>query len=356
MPRPDRDSQTQAARALTFTLLLLCGGPALAQAPATPQPAQAPANDPVVASYEGGQITKSQVLNFLSQYTIVPEYREELYTTAINSLINQELFTKFLEKANVAVTAAELDAEVAKLDQQLQQSGQGSLNSLKAELGITETELRERLIMNLRWSKYLRSKADESSLRSYFETNKDLFSGTTIQASHILIRLDEEATDEARAAARQKLAELKQQIDDGSIEFAVAADTFSEDPSNQDAPDGGNIGYFARRGQVVDSFADAAFALEVGQVSDPVETDYGLHLIKVTDRRAGQDVTFEQARDTVEAVFGEELRESIIEEARNTAKIDIKPLPDDFFPAPDPSLAVPGAPGTVPPATGTPIR
>ncbi|WP_161602431.1 peptidylprolyl isomerase [Tautonia marina] len=342
-----------------LALLLFLAGAAIAQAPPTGRPSGAApaqaratpsANDPVVATYEGGQITRSQVLEFLGQFAIPPDAREEVYTTGINALINQELFARFLQAQNVAVTAAELDAEVAKLGQQLQQSGQGSLNSLMAELGLTETELRERLAMNLQWAKYLRSQADEATLRAYFEKNKDLFTGTTLQASHILMRVEPEATDAEKQAARQKLVDLKKQIDEGALDFAVAADKFSEDPSNQEAPDGGNIGYFSRRGQVVEPFAEAAFALDVGAVSDPVETEYGYHLIKVTDRRSGQDVTFEEIRDAVEAVYGEELQQSIIEEARETAKIDIKPMPENFFPAPTPAVGIPGAPtpGTVP--------
>ncbi|WP_169974736.1 peptidylprolyl isomerase [Tautonia rosea] len=342
-----------------LALLLFMAGAAIAQAPPSVRPsgsapAQAPAtssaNDPVVATFDGGTITRSQVLDFLGQFAIPADAREEVYTTAINALVNQELFARFLQEQKVAITAAELDAEVAKLGQQLQQSGQGSLNSLMAEMGLTETELRERLAMNLQWSKYLRSRADEATMRGYFEKNKDLFTGTTVQASHILARVEPEATDAEKAAARQKLVELKQQIDTDALDFAVAADKFSEDPSNQEAPDGGNIGYFSRRGQVVEPFAEAAFALEVGAVSDPVETEYGFHLIKVTDRRSGQDVTFEQIRDAIEGVYGEELQQTIIEEARESAKIDIKPMPENFFPAPTPSVGVPGAPtpGTVP--------
>ncbi|MEW4569616.1 peptidylprolyl isomerase [Tautonia sp. JC769] len=336
-----------------LVVVLVMAGPAIAQAPPTvrpsgPAPAQAPAaNDPVVATFEGGTITRSQVLEFLGQFAIPPDAREEVYTTSINALINQDLFSRFLQEQQVAVTAAELDTEVANLGQQLQQSGQGSLNSLMAELGLTETELRERLAMNLRWSKYLRARADEATLRSYFEENKDLFTGTTVQASHILARVEPEATDAEKEAARQKVAGWKQQIDDGSLDFAVAADKFSEDPSNQEAPDGGNIGYFSRRGQVVEPFAEAAFALEVGQVSEPVETEYGFHLIKVTDRRSGQEVTFDQIRDAVESVYGEELQQSIIEDARESAKIDIKPMPEDFFPAPSAAAGV-TTPGTVP--------
>ena len=147
--------------------------------------------------------------------------------------------------------------------------------------------------------------------------------------------------------------DLKQKLDANELEFAVAADKFSEDPSNQEAPDGGNIGYFKRRGEVVEPFAEAAFTMEVGEVSDPIETDYGYHLIKVTDRRAGQEVTFEQALNVVMAAFGEELQEKIIEQARESAKINIKPMPEGFFPEAAPAVGTPGAPATTVPALAT---
>ncbi|RUL88779.1 peptidylprolyl isomerase [Tautonia sociabilis] len=345
-----RRSPATAGQALALALLLSPAGLAVAQAP-PPARVQAvpPANDPVVASFEGGTITRSEVLDFLSQYTIAPDRRAEAYEQAVNVLINQKLLARFLEREKVVVTAADLDARVAAIAQELQQSGQGSLNSMLAELGMTETELREQLMMDQRWSKYVATKGDEATLRAYFEKNKDLFTGTAVKASHILAAVDPEATDEQKEAARQKLVELKRKITAGELDFAVAADQFSEDPSNQEAPDGGNIGYFNRRGQVVEPFAEAAFALEVDEVSDPVETQYGYHLIKVTDRRDGQEVAFDQIKDAVRAAFGEDLQQQIIEKARAEANIEIKPMPDDFFPVAPATL-----PGSLPSPAASP--
>ncbi|QDV32956.1 foldase protein PrsA [Tautonia plasticadhaerens] len=332
-----RRSPAPAALALGLALGLAPAPLAIGQAPPSPPrspaPAAPPANDPVVATFEGGTITKSEVLDFLGQYAIQPDRQGEVYEQAVNALVNQELLASFLQQQNVAVTGPELDAEVAKLSEQLQQSGQGTLNSLLAEMGLTEMELKERMMTGLRWSKYLQSRADEATLRSYFEQNKDLFTGTAVKASHILARVEPDASEGQKEEARQKLAELKKKIDAGELDFAVAADQYSEDPSNQEAPDGGNIGYFGKRGQVIDAFADAAFALEVGEVSDPVETDYGYHLIKVTDRREGQEVTFEQIREAVLSTYGDEIQEQLLDQARASAKLDIKPMPEDFFPA-----------------------
>jgi parvulin-like peptidyl-prolyl isomerase len=356
MPDIARRFPSSAALAFGLVASLTAAGqappaPGRPQAPAPPARPSAPANDPVVATFEGGTVTRSEVLDFLGQYAIVPDRQPEVYEQAVNALVNQELLALFLEKQQVAVTAAELDAEVARLSEQLQQSGEGTLNTLLIEMGLTETELRERLVMGLRWSKYLQSRADEATLRSYFEKNKDLFTGTGVKASHILIRVGPDASEERKEAARQQLAELKQKIEAGELDFAVAADRFSEDPSNQEAPDGGNIGYFGKRGQVVDSFADAAFALKVDEVSEPVETEYGYHLIKLTDRREGQEVTFEQMREAVLSTFGEELQEQLIEEARASAKVDIKPMPEGFFPEAPAAVGPPGSP-SAPPAGG----
>ena len=330
MPRP---ALRVAALSIGFAIAQALG--AAAQTPTTPE--AAPGTDPVVATFKGGEITRSEVLDFLGQYAMVPDRQEEVYNSAINAMVNQELLSNFLEGQNVAPTAAELDAEVAKLGDQLKESGQGDLNALMTEMQLSPTELRERLATNLRWTKYLRTKADPAALKAYFVENEPLFTGAAVKASHILVRVAPDASEEAKEAARVKLADLKAKIEGGELSFGVAADRDSEDPSNQEAPDGGNIGYFGLRGQVDDTFAEAAFALETGAISDPVETPFGYHLITVTDRREGQAVDFEQNRDAILATYGEDLREQIIEDARDQADLQIKPMPEDFFPAPAPA-------------------
>ena len=91
---------------------------------------------------------------------------------------------------------------------------------------------------------------------------------TTVKASHILVPTEAEAKT------------IKAMIDDGD-DFAILARRYSKCPSKAV---GGDLGYF-RRGQMVKEFETAAFTLPVGQVSDPVKTEFGWHLIKVTDRR-----------------------------------------------------------------------
>ena len=338
MPRP-----ALRVAALSIGFAIAQGFDADAQAPPTAQ--SAPGADPVVATYNGGEITRSEVLDFLGQYAVVPERQEEVFESAINAMMNQELLAKFLDGQNVAPTAAELDAEVAKLSAQLKESGQGDLNTLMTEMGLTPTELRERLATGLRWTKYLQTKADEAALKSYFVAHEALFTGAAVKASHILVRVAPDASEDAKQAARAKLADLKGKIEAGELSFGVAADRVSEDPSNQEAPDGGNIGYFGLRGQVDDTFAEAAFALETGAISDPVETEYGYHLITVTDSREGQQVDFEQNRAAIRATYGDDLREQILEDARAEADIQIKPMPANFFPPPAPAN-LGGTPGT----------
>lgn len=324
---------------------------ALAAVPATARKAQAqaapaqPADEVVVATFDGGQITRSEVLAYLGQYVILPERQQEVYEAAINAMINGRLLDRHIEQEGVTVAPAEIDAEVEKLRAQLKEQGQGDLNNMLADLDMSPVELREQLGQGLRRSKYFLTKADDATLKEYFEKNKDIFTGTLVKASHILIEADPDASEEQVEAARSKLLDLKKQVEAGELDFAVAADTYSEDPANKETPDGGNIGYFARRGQVVDAFADAAFGLEVGAISDPVRTDFGLHLIKVTDRREGDDLQFEEIRDDVLGLYVQEQQESLIESLRAQAKIDIKPMPEDFFPEP---AATATAPASVP--------
>ncbi len=91
---------------------------------------------------------------------------------------------------------------------------------------------------------------------------------TFVKASHILVKTEEEAKN------------LKQEIDNGK-DFAVAAREVSLCPSGQN---GGDLGYFSK-GQMVKEFEDAAFSMNVGEVSNPVKTQFGYHLIYLTDKQ-----------------------------------------------------------------------
>lgn len=142
---------------------------------------------------------------------------------------------------------------------------------------------------------------DDTRLRQMFDREG---TGTTIKARHVLLRLPTDATP----AQRDSVARLAQQIRDrarGGEDFAALARQYSQEPGA--AQSGGDLGYFGR-GQMVAPFEQAAFALQVGQVSEPVETPFGLHIIKVEDRKAAD---FESSK----ASFREQAKNQLIQEA-----------------------------------------
>jgi len=320
-------------------LVTAAASPAVAQVQA---PAGSNAQDDRVVARAGEvEVTLGEVRSYLEQYLIPPDRREEAYQTAVNDLINAGLLRRFLEQQRVQVTPEEIDAEVDKIREQASQSGQ-DLDTQLASAGVTMSDLRDRIRLDLAWTKYLQANASDQQLRDYFRENEAIFTGTLVKASHILIRVEPYAPQEEKEAARRKLLDLKQKIEAGELSFAEAADRDSEDPGNQETPDGGNLGYFSRRGQYIEAFSKAAFDLKVGEISDPVETDYGYHLIQVTDRRPGEEITYETIREQVLNAFGQELRQSILEQARDQVEIEIEPMPDDLF------GTVPGTPGATP--------
>ena len=95
----------------------------------------------------------------------------------------------------------------------------------------------------------------------------------------------------------------------------------------------------ARRRGFVEEFTDVAFKLKKGEISDPVETPFGFHLIQVTDRKEGKPVDFEQNKPYILQEFGNELQKNVVNAERKQAKIDIKPMPKDLFPLPAPAAS-----------------
>jgi len=320
-------------------------------------PAIAGANDVVATVTSHNQtdkVTKGEVINFLSRYPLPPnEDREAAYQGAVDALVNTDLLNQFLARQNIPVTAAKVDEEVERLKQQLKSESQ-DLPSTLLQNGISMDDIRKMYENRIRWQEYVKSKATDATLRRFLADNRDLFSGTQVRASHILLKVDPTASPAEKEKVKQKLLSIRNDIVQGKISFAEAANKFSEDPATAGGA-GGDLDYFTLQSGFIEEFATAVFKLKKGEISEPVETPFGFHLIQLTDRREGKLPDFEQNKAYIVNAYAADLQKNVLAAERKTAKIDVKPMPKDLFPPEQPAAGVePGAAAATPKAATTP--
>lgn len=148
-------------------------------------------------------------------------------------------------------------------------------------------------------------KTEEESLRLLARRIQQEF-GERVRARHVLLRLDPKASLAERTAVKRRIEDLKKRISQGE-EFSELAQRFSEDPGSRER--GGDLGFFGR-GDMVPPFEAVAFKLEVGQVSAPVETEFGYHLIKVEEKKAARKISLTELQDPLrEYLFQEKARD-----------------------------------------------
>lgn len=310
---------------------LLCGGQAPAQqaapngaADANPAPANAATSEDaavVVATVNGDPILLSEVQQaaaaVLRQMGGGAAAHSALYAQVLNQVIDQRLIEAYLKRSGKAPSDAEVSAEVDRLKRKLQQEG-STYEKFLADRGMTDAALRERLVWNLGWPKFVKSELNDEALSKYFDAHRRQYDGGEVRASHILLRTEGRLDPAAVEEAVQRAAAIRQQIVDGKTTFEEAAARYSAGPSRLK---GGDQGYFPRQGVMVESFADAAFRLEPGQISDPVLTPFGVHLIKVTDVKPG-NLAWRQARQRIEADAARDLFRTVGDQERMSAKIE----------------------------------
>ncbi len=173
---------------------------------------------------------------------------------------------------------------------------------------------------------------DEDLLRQRYDEQRDqLTTPETREARHILITVPEDADDAAVEAARQKLLEIRQRIEAGE-DFSDLAREFSQDPGS--ASDGGSLGEI-ERGMMVKPFEDALFALQPGQISDPVRTQFGWHLIRLDGIKPGGTRSLDEVRDRLaDEIRTEQAETQIYDLAETLANIGYEE-PDSLQPAAD---------------------
>jgi peptidyl-prolyl cis-trans isomerase C len=162
-------------------------------------------------------------------------------------------------------------------------------------------EMKKRVQRNLATEQLVKQEVDskisvsDSEISDYYAKNKDrMRRSESVKLSEIFVRADPKATADVKAKARQRIEALLKELQGGK-DFAALARQFSESP---DAKDGGNMGYVSRNG-TLPVLAEAAFRLKVGEISDVVESPFGYHLLKVTDKKPAGDVTLAEAKTQI---------------------------------------------------------
>lgn len=243
----------------------------------------------------------------------------------IESLINRELLYEQTIAKGITSDATEIDNNIDQIKQRLE-PGQ-TFESLLEEMGITLETMRKQVgqahaIQKLLETEvYPQAMVTEKDSQIFFDNNPQYFKKPEeVKASHILIQVATDATDEDKLAARTKIEDIQKKITAGE-DFADLARKYSEGPSNVK---GGDLGFFDRK-KMVKPFADAAFDLKPGQVSDIVETRFGFHLIKVFEKNTESVYAFEDIKQRLTQLLQQQKIQDetirYLEELRKTADV-----------------------------------
>ncbi|MDT0162350.1 peptidylprolyl isomerase [Bacillus sp. AG4(2022)] len=258
--------------------------------------------EPAVASVGSESIKKEELYSLL-----VKQYGDE----ALDALVTDKIIEMEAKKEKVTISDKEKEEELKNLKESY--GGEEGFKAALEQSGVTEAGIAEDIEKYLKTEKLLEPRIDlkEDEIKAYFEENKDQYAQQEqVKASHILVE------DEATAK------EVKSKLDKGE-EFADLAKEYSTDASN--AESGGELGYFGK-GEMEAAFEEAAFALKANEISGPVKTDYGYHIIKVEDKKEAKEAVYEDSKEAAKkALFDERMQTEYynwLEEKKEEYKIE----------------------------------
>jgi len=223
----------------------------------------------------------------------------EIKKSVLDKMIGGELLYQASKKKGVKVEGKAVDAELANLKKRF--PGDKEFKEALKRSGTSEAELKGQMQKNLAIQKLIdqdfaaKATVTAEEAKEFYEKNKEKFKQPEqAKASHILIEVKPDAPEADKKAARAKIEGLLKKAKAGD-DFAKLAQENSQCPSSAK---GGDLGYFAK-GQMVPPFETAAFGLKVGEVSGIVETQFGYHIIKLTDKKAESQVAFDTAKEQI---------------------------------------------------------
>lgn len=257
----------------------------------------------VLAMVNGDTIQSKdlQVLAYLSMMGT-----DSLKSRTFNNMLLDQLIDRavFVNEAKAAGLAAP-DSVVDQLMSQFTQYFTGDLGNELDSIGLKPVDFRKAIQRDLMIRAYVREKIEptitvsDADCRAFFDEHEQEFVGVdSVRASHIILMYSPDADQKERDDRKKLIESLRERALKGE-NFAAMAKMYSQDNS---AERGGDLGYFAR-GTMVKEFEDVAFGLKKGQFSKVFETQFGLHLVKVTDKKPAAPPNYELAKPRIETML-----------------------------------------------------
>lgn len=229
----------------------------------------------VVAKVNDVEITKDELYNQL-----VAQNGE----AALNALIAEKIMVAEVEAKEITVTDEEIQENINEMTDYY--GGEEEMNNALTQYNLTLDDMKENITTNLQLQKVLEPYVEitDEEIQEYFTTNKEyLDQAEEVKASHILVETKETAD------------EVKEKLN-GGADFADLAKEYSTDTSNSQS--GGSLGYFGK-GQMVAEFDEKAFSMKVDEISDPIQTQVGYHIIKVEDHKEAKEATLDEVKEDI---------------------------------------------------------
>lgn len=241
------------------------------------------------------------------------------------NLIQRTLLLQQAEKKGIKVRDSVVDKTFNEFKSGFQ--NQNDLQAALTQMGFDETTFKVMIRTNLAIKTLIDNEiakdvsVSDKQIRTYYDEHPDLFRRPEqVKASHILIKVPEDASEEKKASALSSIQSLKQRIENGES-FANLAMEYSDCPSKAK---GGDLGFFTRK-QMVKPFSDAAFTLQPEQVSDVVTTRFGYHLIRVTEHQEARAMAFSEVKEDISSrlkqIHTEKKLSDYIDKLKNSADI-----------------------------------
>ncbi len=293
----------------------------VAQSPPSTADAGPVATTEIAATVNGESLTTAEVSQLFQESfrgrKIADDALPALQAQALLQAIDQRLVAQYLRRSKQGVSDQEVNVQLDQFKQLLEIQKQPLADFLERQQ-LTEDALRRKIYWQMSWRRYIARHVTDEILQRRFDRDRKHFDGGEIRVSHLLLKPPGDFDlagnlEKLRAQANT----IRDSIEKGELTFAQAVEQYSQGTKEN----GGDLGFISRRGSMPEAFCRAAFDLNLNQVSVPVASNFGVHLIQCTEIKPGNK-TLDDVRESVELAVIQDGFRLLANQERKQAQIE----------------------------------